>query len=549
MMRLVAALVLATFAMPLTAARVEIVLDVSGSMRAKAGDITRMEAAQRAVRATVEAIDPSSNVALRLYGHRLPSEPKDASCRDSELVIPFGPLDRQRFITAITNAKPLGQTPLAYALEQAAADFGQVGPEEAVAIILVSDGEESCGGDPAKSACALRARGLELTVHTVGFGVNDVARKQLQAVASCTGGEYRDANNAGELAESLKQLTQAGLLVKKQREVKTVGSAVRGGNGFGSAVPINPGTYRLDHHQRPSEYDYFTLDVKPGSMIKVTQDTSAIGVTIQGSKITENTYPTAGVALYAPDQTLIAEDGKVNVGQRASVGASVPAGKEGKYFVLIGQKYWAEWGIHNESPFTIAVMDVTDAASGKDAGDSPRDAIPIKPGMHKGWIQPEDGKDTYVFDAAAGATFQLRARPEGEAYSLQLTVRDDDGVELGTQFAPNPGAAVRLEGIKAPRNGKLYATVAFIATANPTPYLLELTAGPEGAAPAASAAPAATPASAAEAAEASGKQWYETILPGGCATCAGVLILLLLIFIALIVFIVKRLRRPTPPAP
>ena len=53
MKRLVAALVLATFAMPLAAARVEIVLDVSGSMRAKAGDITRMEAAQRAVRATV----------------------------------------------------------------------------------------------------------------------------------------------------------------------------------------------------------------------------------------------------------------------------------------------------------------------------------------------------------------------------------------------------------------------------------------------------------------------------------------------------------------
>lgn len=95
--------VIALSAMPLTAARVQIVLDVSGSMRASAGDTSRMEAARRAVRATVEAIDSSSNVALRLYGHRLPAEPKEASCRDTELVIPFGPLDRARFIAAITR--------------------------------------------------------------------------------------------------------------------------------------------------------------------------------------------------------------------------------------------------------------------------------------------------------------------------------------------------------------------------------------------------------------------------------------------------------------
>lgn len=527
-------------AAPLSAARVEIVLDVSGSMRAKAGNITRMEAAQRAIRTTVEAIDPGSNVALRLYGHRLPSEPKEASCRDTELVIPFGPLDRQKFINAVATAQPLGQTPIAYALEQAAADFGEIG-NEAVAIILVSDGEESCGGDPAKTACALRARGLELTVHTVGFGVNDIARKQLQAVATCTGGQYRDANDAGELAQSLQQLTQAGLLVTKQREVSNAGRAVRGGNGFGSAVPITPGKYRLDHHQRSGEFDYFSLDVKPGYVIRLSQDTAALGVTIDGTKITETTNPTAGVTLYAPDQTLIGEDAKAGVGQRAVVTTSVASGKGGKYYVLIGQKWWNGWGVHHESPFTIELVDATDAGSGTDAGDTTKDAVRIQPGAYKAWAQPREMKDTYWFDAAAGTNYQMRVRPDGEVHGLNISVKDEDGVEIANQSAPNSGAAVRLDAISPTRAGRLFATVSFINHENPIAYSMELAQG-------GAAAPTATDTTGTTSTQAEGnggavEQQVRKWIAGGCGTCVAVILVLLLILVGLVVLIVKMVRK------
>jgi hypothetical protein len=533
-------------ALPLSAARVEIVLDVSGSMRARAGDVTRIEAAQRAIQATVEAIDPGSNVALRLYGHRSPAEPKDVSCRDTELVIPFGPLDRQRFISAVASAKPLGQTPLAYALEQAAADFGEIG-QEPVAIILVSDGEESCGGDPAKVACALRARGLELTVHTVGFGVNATARQQLQAVSSCTGGQYRDASNAGELADSLRQLTQAGLLVTKQREVNNAGTVVRGGNGFSSAVPINPGTYRLDHHQRGAEFDYFTLDVTPGHIVRVTQDTAALGVTIEGTKITETNNPVAGVTIYAPDQTLVAEDAKAGAGQRAAVSASVPAGKGGKYYVLVGQKWWTGWGIHHESPFKIEVVDATDAGSGTDAPESDKEALKIAPGILKAWMQPGETKDTYWFDAVPETTYQLRARPDGEPYSLQLTVRDEDGVELASKYAPNSTAAVRVESLKAPRAGKLFVTAGFAISDKPIPYTLELTTG---ASSAPTGAATSTSTSTTSETKTEGKRPLSSYLPGGCASCVAALIVLLLIVAGMIFFLVKLVqknRKPRPP--
>ena len=51
----------------------------------------------------------------------------------------------------VARATPRGQTPLTYSLEQAAQDFGATSDEERV-IILVSDGEETCGGDPAAAA-------------------------------------------------------------------------------------------------------------------------------------------------------------------------------------------------------------------------------------------------------------------------------------------------------------------------------------------------------------------------------------------------------------
>lgn len=489
---LCATALLASAADPLAAARVEIVLDVSGSMRASAGDLTRMQAAQRAVRATVEAIDPGSNVALRLYGHRLPSEPKGPSCQDSELVIPFGPLDRQRFVAAVEAARPLGQTPLAYSLERAVEDFGDLGDEPA-AVILVSDGEESCGGDPARVACAFRERGLELTVHTVGFDVGASAREQLQAVARCTGGEYRDARDAGELAESLRQLTQAGLLLDKQRE--QLGREVRGGDGFASAVPLAPGTYRLDHHQRPGEYDYFAVDVPAGHLLRVAQEAYEVGVVVGGTTFREGgPFSTAGVTLFRPDRARVGYKYVIKSGEQAEVAALVPAGGEGRYFVAIGNDF-GHAGLHRGSPFTIELVDQTDAGSGTDAGDSASAAVPVGPGSHTGWIQrPFSGeKDVFAVAARAGATYELRVRPDRDDPLVALAVTDEDGVDLATATAPNPGAAVRLEGLVAPRDGRLYVAVAdrrpdYMAGASPAaarapfPYRFELVEVPPAAA-------------------------------------------------------------------
>lgn len=546
-------LVLALAVSPLQAARVEIVLDASGSMRGAAGGTSKMDAAKQAVRTTVEALDASSVVALRLYGHRLPSEPKEASCGDTELVIPFGPLDRRRFIAAVDAARPLGQTPLAHSLLQAAADFGDLG-DELAAVILVSDGEESCGGDPAAVACAFAERGLELTVHTVGFDVDAAARAQLQAIAQCTGGEYRDATNAGELSESLRQLTQAGLLVDKQRE--ELGQEVRGGNGFDSAVPITPGTYHLDHHQRPNEYDYFSIEVTPGHVLRVTQVAYEVGVQIDGNTFREgmptgmSDWSAAGVAIHAPDRSKISGMEARHTGHRAEVSAVVMAGGGGRFFILIGHSNTPFGGIHKGSPISIELIDQTDAGSGTDAGDTDREAVTISPGEHRAWLHPRSygatDKDVFSFAAQQGATYGLRVRPDEQEHAVALVVADDDGVQVASAKAPNGGAAVRLEELRPARAGRLLVTVEASATTftqalGATPYTLELTAQGEA---------AAAPEAAVESAETESQAEPErdrssplSVLPGGLLTCGAVLVLAVLLGLALVAGVVLVIRR------
>jgi hypothetical protein len=73
--------------------------------------------------------------------------------------------------------------------------------------VLVSDGKETCQGDPVVAAKALAAK--DITVHTVGFIVDTAARGQLQAIAQATGGTYFDAPVGPELPDTLKSALNA----------------------------------------------------------------------------------------------------------------------------------------------------------------------------------------------------------------------------------------------------------------------------------------------------------------------------------------------------
>ena len=466
---------LASIATPVMAQRVEIILDASGSMRGMAGGGTKMEAAKEAVVATINAIETSSNVALRLYGHRLPSEPKEPSCQDTELVIAFGPLNRQRFVAAVEAARPLGQTPLAHSLEQAAEDLGDLGDDSA-AVILVSDGEESCGGDPVAVACTFAKRGLDLTVHTVGFDVDSAARTQLQQIARCTSGEYRDARDADELAESMRQLTQAGLLLNRE---SAYGREIRGGSTYDDAVAIEPGVeYRLDHHQRRNQYDFFTIEATGGQKVVATIHTTEKGVRVSGDSFRETANPYGGIEVHTPERQKIRDAVVIGTPNgRNSVEVPTSHERSGAFYVLVGNAFQDQ---HKDGRFTVELVDQFDAGSGRDAPAGEDEALEIQPGEHTGWLHANDRIDSYVFRARPGAVYELRVRPEHDEKRLRVTVTDADGVEVAREDAPNAGAAVRVRDLRLPDGGTAFVKVEAHPTFTTqhrveTSYSLELT--------------------------------------------------------------------------
>ncbi len=184
---------------------VAVILDASGSMKAPLPDgKTRMAAAKVAVDVFANGLAADTRVALWAYGHQSPTSKKD--CKDTSLLTPFATTSQNKaaIIAQARALEPQGYTPITYSLTLAARGLDH---EESATrtIVLVSDGKETCQGDPCAAAQALAEADVKLVVHTVGIGVDSVTRSQLQCIARVARGSYYDANSTSELTRALGQ--------------------------------------------------------------------------------------------------------------------------------------------------------------------------------------------------------------------------------------------------------------------------------------------------------------------------------------------------------
>ncbi len=196
-----------------------VVLDASGSMRAQLKDGTvRIDAAKAAVADFVGKLDPSIRLALRAYGHQSPTKAKN--CKDTSLIVGFGPAasGAPRIVAELPAISAQGYTPITEVLGLAADDVAKE-PSGQRVIVLVSDGKETCAGDPCATARKLAQADARLVIHSIGFAVDAAARLQLQCIARVAGGKYFDAASAGELANNLGLATSAPRQVKSEQKV------------------------------------------------------------------------------------------------------------------------------------------------------------------------------------------------------------------------------------------------------------------------------------------------------------------------------------------
>jgi hypothetical protein len=199
-------------------------------------------------------------LALRAYGSNSPSESNN--CADSTLLVPFGEQNRESIRQAVARLRPTGQTPIAYSLHQAAADFDSLNTDRA--LVLVTDGIESCGGDPVAAARTLRERGI--VVHLIGFGLGNAADEDtanLYAVANASGGHYVTAGSAEELKDALAMTVATVFRVYQDDTVVASGS-------LGSSKPLilPEGDYRVVLDSKPPREVDITL--APRDRLKVT---------------------------------------------------------------------------------------------------------------------------------------------------------------------------------------------------------------------------------------------------------------------------------------
>lgn len=214
---------------------VEIVLDTSGSMRERFGGERRIDIARRVLASMVRRDLPAGlPVAMRTFVQ----EPR--SCR-TELAVPLGPLDPEALATRIEDLRILRsvRTPLARAIRAAADDLeGVTGPR---IVIVVSDGAESCGGDPAREVRRLRDRGVDVTVNVVGLALDDRdTRRAIRRLAQLGGGTYFDARDPDEVAQAIRTAVSAPFQVFDQD-----GRLVGRGTVGGGAIELPPGVYRV----------------------------------------------------------------------------------------------------------------------------------------------------------------------------------------------------------------------------------------------------------------------------------------------------------------
>lgn len=185
---------------------VQVLFDASGSMRGRVDGRPKIDLAKEAVEEFVQRLPEGVNVSLRAYGHLGSNQEEDKaeSCGTTEDVYPFGAYDEARFSAALASFSPTGFTPIGRAIEDAAADLAALPGDLPSAVYVVSDGEETCGGDPVAAARDLVADDVQAVVNIIGFDVADAEARALRAIASAGNGDYFGANSAADLRRALR---------------------------------------------------------------------------------------------------------------------------------------------------------------------------------------------------------------------------------------------------------------------------------------------------------------------------------------------------------
>jgi Mg-chelatase subunit ChlD len=175
-----------------------IILDGSGSMWGVVGGQRKLAIARQTVGPSVSRLPPGRAVGLMAYGHR-----RKGDCGDIELIVPPAANAGPAVGEAVQAMHFLGMTPLADAVRKAAEALRY--KEAPATVVLITDGAETCEGDPCAVAGELKKSGVNFAAHVIGLGLTREEGRKVACIASNTGGRYLDAGDAAALDRALAE--------------------------------------------------------------------------------------------------------------------------------------------------------------------------------------------------------------------------------------------------------------------------------------------------------------------------------------------------------
>jgi Mg-chelatase subunit ChlD len=174
---------------------VVVIVDGSGSMGEPfGGAASRMAMAKDAIETVVNGLPSPVDVALIDF----------SNCDQVRLDKFFSQPERPRLISEVRGLQPDRGTPLARSIERAG---NIVSGDVESTIVVVSDGEDTCGRDPCAAARAVKAKHPNVTINVIDVS-GERGRSMVQCIASATGGNVLTPNSSLDMKDKVQQATR-----------------------------------------------------------------------------------------------------------------------------------------------------------------------------------------------------------------------------------------------------------------------------------------------------------------------------------------------------
>jgi len=194
------------------------VLDCSFSMKEKISQGgVKIDIAKSLIRDILTGLPSDTSTGLKVFGTRTKEPFGDSQdCKAIELAEPLRRNNRSRIIGALSNLKPWGMSPLELAIRTAIENDLATATEGTSVILLITDGSDTCGGDPCKVLRDLPPKTVPPIVVACLALRDRVALKQARCIADYSGGVCYRASEFRYLMEDAAKISKGETAVPNE---------------------------------------------------------------------------------------------------------------------------------------------------------------------------------------------------------------------------------------------------------------------------------------------------------------------------------------------